>query len=108
MKKPRAKIRKNCRKLRQQVRELEWENENLKRANLLRTSESLHIEEFKAKQRLDIFEAGINGAIQFVKENMERQIGTSLAENRYITFDVAEDPINRGVIITGIVKVVRK
>jgi hypothetical protein len=56
---------------------------------------------------MDIFNAGRDGATEYVHKELTNRIGLKLAEEGFIKFETGRNPARRGIIIRASVNVVK-
>lgn len=56
---------------------------------------------------MDIFDAGRDGATEYVHKKLASVLGLKLAEEGFIKFETGRNPARRGIIIRASVNVVK-
>lgn len=98
-KKPRKEMRLKRRAMKAEINRLHMELSIHKLRNA--TAKRIQSRRFRVCQILDIFEAGIPGAAECVKERMAQRMIADLVEQGYVTFYTTEDRASRGINITA-------
>lgn len=65
------------------------------------------IERYAECMEMDIFNAGRDGATEYVHGKLASRIGLKLADEGFIKFETNENPARRGIIIRASVNVVK-
>lgn len=65
------------------------------------------IERYAECMEMDIFNAGRDGATEYVHGKLASRIGLKLADKGFIKFETNENPARRGIIIRAPVNVVK-
>jgi hypothetical protein len=65
------------------------------------------IERYAECMEMDIFDAGRDGATEYVHKELTNRIGLKLAEEGFIKFETGRNPARRGIIIRASVNVVK-
>lgn len=65
------------------------------------------IERYAECMEMDIFDAGRDGATEYVHKKLASGIGLKLAEEGFVKFETGRNPAYRGIIIRASVNVVK-
>lgn len=64
-------------------------------------------QEYYQAMEMDIFDAGRDGATEYVHKKLASGIGLKLAEEGFVKFETGRNPAHRGIIIRASVNVVK-